>query len=378
MRRLAQRRGFPNGIRTPEFTLAPRPARDFTMPLELSSRPGSDRWRVGFSEMLAERRGRLRKFTRDFRQRVDTLETELQDEWDDLHARAEEARSLEAAHRDRFADLESRLETGQADWEQSLARARDLETRLAQADHRVIDAELKIEELRHSLEEAESQSGIEEIRRTDSAEFAKLHGRLATLQQELRDWKRRHAELERQLPPAGGAPAAASSNGMDWEAQKRRLLAALEADDEATIDEERKSERLKIQDVIRQTDRLISERNEELAELREVLEQQTSSIGSVAVGAAAFGEMFGKDEIIQQERERLAFLENEWQEKLRAAEVEISLERANLARERARLEEWRRAKDEQPGSDRDTEGRSSDGKKPQKGWRAMLGLQADA
>ena len=49
--------------------------------------------------------------------------------------------------------------------------------------------------------------------------------------------------------------------------------------------------------------------------------------------------LFDGDELIQQERKHLEELQNEMREKLRQAEVELSMERAKLARERADLDE---------------------------------------
>ena len=45
------------------------------------------------------------------------------------------------------------------------------------------------------------------------------------------------------------------------------------------------------------------------------------------------------DSAVQQERERLKELQEQWQEKLRQAEIDLSLQRAKLARDRAELDE---------------------------------------
>ena len=55
--------------------------------------------------------------------------------------------------------------------------------------------------------------------------------------------------------------------------------------------------------------------------------------------AAAVEEVIQSDTAIQEEREKLRQLEEQWQNKLSQAEIEISLERAKLARERAELDE---------------------------------------
>ena len=111
------------------------------------------------------------------------------------------------------------------------------------------------------------------------------------------------------------------------------MLAALEADDAGTpvTDQDRDN----LQNTIRISDRIIAEKDREIAELNRLLEQQSGNIGEVAIGAAAIGAALDNDELVQQERERLVVLQEEWTEKLRKAEVEISVERATFAREKA-------------------------------------------
>jgi hypothetical protein len=125
-----------------------------------------------------------------------------------------------------------------------------------------------------------------------------------------------------------------SSPGLDWETEKRRVLASLEADD---LDDSPTSreDRSNVQNTIRISDRIIAEKDREIVELNQLLEQQSGNIGDVAIGAAAIGATLDNDELVQQERERLVVLQQEWTEKLRKAEVEISVERATFAREKA-------------------------------------------
>ena len=116
------------------------------------------------------------------------------------------------------------------------------------------------------------------------------------------------------------------------------MLASLEADG----DPEQAAERIKIEEVIRTTEESLAQRDREISDLKELLEQQSAHLGSMAVGAAAVAEALNTDEIVQQERDNLQHLQEEWRAKLRQAEVDISVERAKLARERADLEETAR------------------------------------
>ncbi|HEV3024384.1 MAG TPA: hypothetical protein VGX76_18035, partial [Pirellulales bacterium] len=80
---------------------------------------------------------------------------------------------------------------------------------------------------------------------------------------------------------------------------------------------------------------------------------------------------------VRTERERLRQLQLEWEEKLRQAEVDLSVERAKMARERAEIEEIQRRFNETQ-SQNDEQPIGAKDKKPQRGrWLARLGLKDD-
>ena len=72
--------------------------------------------------------------------------------------------------------------------------------------------------------------------------------------------------------------------------------------------------------------------------MHQLLAQQSESIGGVAVGAAAIEDLLSNDDLIRQERESLDRMKAEMREKFSKAEIEISMERAKLAREKKELE----------------------------------------
>lgn len=97
--------------------------------------------------------------------------------------------------------------------------------------------------------------------------------------------------------------------------------------------------------------------------------------GSLAVGAAALGEILDNDAIIQEEREKLRQMQEEWQEKLRQAEIGISIERAKIARARAEIDEKTRIFEEQGDPVDGEPDPSGEPGKPRRGrWLARLGL----
>ena len=78
------------------------------------------------------------------------------------------------------------------------------------------------------------------------------------------------------------------------------------------------------------------------------MDNQSSSVGSLAVGAAALEQVFDQDEIIREERQRLQQATEEFREKLRKSEIDHPMEPARLARREAEIEERLRNGDSRP------------------------------
>ncbi len=126
------------------------------------------------------------------------------------------------------------------------------------------------------------------------------------------------------------------------------------------------------------TDEVVAQKDREIAEMRQLLEEQAGNIGSIAVGATAIAGILDQDELIAQERARLAQVQGEWREKLRQAEIDISVQRATIARDRAQIDEKlanhqfdldriKAASPMAPGS--------GPGTKPSRRWLSRLGIK---
>jgi hypothetical protein len=198
---------------------------------------------------------------------------------------------------------------------------------------------------------------------------------------DIRGLKTRNAELQRQLLEAQSAPprrgaAPPVDGGGDWETQKRRMLAELESDDRH--DAESTDRRLKIEEIVARTDKIIAEKDREIEELQHLLSNQSNSLGSLALGAAALEQVLDQDAIVREERARLQQLQNECQDKLRQAEIEIAMERARLARRDAEIEEKiRNAEQRRTSAEADAEALAPTGRPVRGRWRTQLGLSDD-
>ena len=253
-------------------------------------------------------------------------------------------------------------------------------------------ARAELKELRDSLE-------AKQLALDDAAAEA------AAAQSEASDWRTRYAELEqgaasgasgdddrneliaklaeyereiadlKQQAEEGAAGGLCDS--FDWEAQKRRLLADLDEDgDLEDAAPEVKAERIQLREAIAATDQAVEEKQREIDDLKAVLQAQSENAeAQSAVGAAAFAEAVDQDELVQQEREHLAQLKEEWREKLRVAEVEVSVQRAQLSREKSELEE--RASDVERMLAQIQGGGAADGNQSKRRWLSRLGLDGE-
>lgn len=317
------------------------------------------------------------------RGRVDELERQLAAQSSEVENSQRRLEEIEQSSRDltsqrdalaaKLADAETRLNANSASGQAAAGLAAERDALVA----RLAEAEAQLSAQQQRLAKAEAVP-------VDDGALADMKRRYELAMEDLRDHKRRVAELEKQLAeaPRNAAPPTSHATGekLDWEAQKRRMLEALEADGDDAEDEERQAERLKIQEVIAQTDAAMAAKDEEIAELRQLLEAQSGSIGDMAVGAAAFADILSKDEVVQTERERLQQLQQEWEAKLREAEIDLSVQRAKIARERAEIEERQRLLEEQKARHRE-EAEPGDGNKagkpPRGRWLARLGLKEE-
>lgn len=176
-----------------------------------------------------------------------------------------------------------------------------------------------------TIGEAKLREILEQLDRKQT-ECESLHLKNAKLADELADQRLRLETLTAQVTP--------SVESMTWEERKSLILKQLERED--FEDAHKRGQWI---DVVAETDRVVQERDRELAELRELLRQQPDCVGSnQVVGAAAIAEILDSDELVQQERRQLQQLKQEWHEKMRQGEIELALERAELARKLHELE----------------------------------------
>lgn len=232
-------------------------------------------------------------------------------------------------------------------------------------------SELRLERDEVVVRLADAERQIEQGNAADSEHFEELQRRFEVAVQEIRELKAKNSELQQQAPQGdrtSQTTAFVATSGFDWEQQKLRMMQELDADDSGN-DPEAADERLSIESTIRITDQVIAEKDRHIADLKARLEE----VESGANDAISHNQLLDSDDQIREERERLSRLEDEWREKLRQAEIDISVERAKLARERSELEGKLRKIEESAG-DRSVAQSTS---KQSGRWLSRLGLKED-
>ncbi len=365
---------------------------------------------------LAEQRQRVRAFLADQRRRAHRIESELSERLRRFQDQLQRGRQVlverqtqiglaEAELQQKFRaveqaeqghereqaelmELRNRLQqrAAELDTQQESIRSERLET---ENQRRRIARELHAQRQHQWKELRRRQAELEQMATTAAKEPAPttvadsdLQRRLEMAMADLRQLRSRNTELENQLAQKPAPERAVdraverpaqSHPGLNWEAEKRRILAALEQVD--AEDEEQVAERIRIQEVIRVTDQALREKDLELAEMRQILQEQSNNLGGLAVGASALGELLDKDSLICEERENLKRLQTQWEDTLRQAEIDISLERAKLARERLEIDEKLRAYDKLDKQVAAPEGPPDREKRSQGRWLSRLGLK---
>jgi chromosome segregation ATPase len=287
------------------------------------------------SDGLAAENGRLREALEQAQQAAANLANGASSEATQALAELGKAQAQLAANVAEMTQLQGAIEAAQ----QSSASSAD---ELARAVARQNSAREEVSRLRTEYEAISTQLAAADARLKSAPESASdsedLQGRLELALDEVRELKRANSDLKSKLDKARTAPGAAApaapGGGLDWEAQKQRLLASLEADDEDEPDEERAAEKATIKETIRATDLAIAKKDEEIAELRREVDQLSADSHGISDATAA---LLDADEIIRQERERLVQLQAEWRDRIGKAEMELSVERARLGRDRAEM-----------------------------------------
>ena len=297
----------------------------------------------------------------------------IRDRLQSLHAQFDELRKKVAAEQAAWDAQRKQLEAQLKAAEQKANEKVTTSSSKANPDMQKELAKLRDEKKQLEVSLAAAESRTKHGGHGGGQELDDLRRRFEMAVQDVRELKTKNSDLTEQLAKAKSAGGGAAASGAtDWESMKQRMMQQLSGLDEGN--EKDKADKLTIEGAMKITDEVVAEKEKEIQELRRALDSQAQSVGEVAVGAAAIAQMLDSDELIRQERESLQGLQQGLREQLKKAEIDISLERAKLARERAELDEKLRtieAERPAPGAPpEDPKAKKGGGRK----WLERLGL----
>jgi hypothetical protein len=191
------------------------------------------------------------------------------------------------------------------------------------------------------LQCAEQEHAVSDPKAEDEKTY-ELRRRFEMAVEDMRAYKLRVAELEEQLahgPKTIEKPSSGVASGpLNWAQQKAKMLASLETD-MAGSDQQSIDDRLTVEGAVRITDEVVADKDRELVQLRRQMEDLKSQRTTANTHDDAVAAILDHDAVIAAERERLRKLQESILEKQRTAEVELSMERAKLARQRVEMED---------------------------------------
>lgn len=302
-----------------------------------------------FIKSLEDELGRAREELGELSDRNQSLNSTCKDLTQSLESREEDFRSLES----KLEELQQ--ENGQLlkDLSSHQEEMTKLRQDVAQAEELFVEnesLEREVDRLKDELQNSVPQDRDGEIEEL-----------LGVAKREIEDLRNQNSDLAAQvakqqvLQSNSAAQAQCDEENLSWEDRKRVIMQQfLEEDEEHTS-----PVRVEIEQVIASTDRELEKRDLHIAELQNRLDS------SNATDANNTQVLIDQDDLVQQERARLQEIQKEWEEKLRQAEIDLSMERAKLARERTELES---AKAEKELDDKPDKGRT-------RKWLDHLGLR---
>jgi len=363
--------------------------------------------RSSFNEQLQAQAEAKQSHNDELAAQLKDVQKQLTDEratWDRERTNVEEQRRLLAEERDELAtaldaarneltaaraqagaaaerdELRQKFELALHDVQRLRGRVAELEQELDSRPEQDQSGSVELVHLRAERDAlAERVGELEQLSATPEdgnadQERADLQRRFELAVEDVRDLKKKNARLESQLAAAstGVTPASAGDGGGSWETMKRQMLANLEGEGDDG-GEERSEERATIESTIRITDEALACKDQQIAELRL---QLAESEPKPPDESEAINQLVDADAVITEHRARAAQLAEEMQEKLRAAELEISVERAKIARETSHLEDLKAEIDAQRANG-DTPAAPGTTQQPRRRWLSKLGLGAD-
>src|SRR5690606_25612288 len=224
-------------------------------------------------DQLATEFGELLKQQQAEREELAGFKAKAEQSSQELQKAEERIAELTAAAEEELEQTRRKFELALADAQKLKRENAELEEELARRPEtaenespELVSLRVERDALAARISELEA-SPIQAIDEDSEQRFADLQRRFELAVEVLRHLKQENASLAEKLSSASqaGQQASAAGQAMDWQAQKARLLAALESEDADEQSEERRQELVTIEDTVSITDRVVAEKDLEIA-----------------------------------------------------------------------------------------------------------------
>ena len=203
-------------------------------------------------------------------------------------------------------------------------------------------------ELSHLIASHPSPSSSGADPSNGDAEACEFRQQIAELKAQLAEVQQQNEELASQLARPNVRESVSnaesgSGGALSWEDRKAMILQQMEEDTFdseafiATLATDADKETLDPIAHVEQLHAELQQRDEEITELQCRLEKKSKTTEGDVTDTSAIAELVDADDLIREERDRLQKLRVEWEQRFRQGEIDASLERAKLSRERRHL-----------------------------------------
>jgi chromosome segregation ATPase len=280
----------------------------------------------------------------------------------------------------RMSQLDSLIQGKERQLGQLRGQLDDKEQQLSAQTARLDDALANIYLLQSALDACADDDAEPDCQREDSqwkCKYEQAEAELDDLREQNSELATRIARLTTDSLSGRAGRGTVNSELLSWEERKKLMLQQLEQEHESDPESEVvQQQRVDFLELVATTQSEIQRRDREIEELREIVQLQSEARQGMAIGAAGVAQLLDSNDLINEERKKLQEIQQEWEAKLRQAEIDLSMERAKLARERAELE-LELAQLKRSSAQMQTAGQSQSDKQ-QRRWKNFLGLKEES
>lgn len=305
---------------------------------------------------------------------------QLQAQIAQLEKQAADAQEQLSQSYSRTSQLDALIQDKERQLGQLRGQLDDKDQQLSAQTARLDDALAKIHLLQSALDACADDDAEPDCQSEDSqfkSKYEQAEAELNDLREQNSELATRIAQLTTDSLSGRAGRGAVNTELLSWEERKKLMLQQLEQEHESDPESEvAQQQRLDFQELVAATQSEIQRRDREIEELREIVQLQSEARQGMAIGAAGVAHLLDNNDLINEERKKLQEIQQEWEAKLRQAEIDLSMERAKLARERAELE-LELAQLKRSSAQIQTAGQSQSDKQ-QRRWKNFLGLKEES